>query len=198
MQPNGTPIVDVIQYDFQFKAFNVTQNQIEVYLNGNQITQFNFINTVGSFSYNLIDGNNTLLVKATNADGVISKQESIFLKMQISIPTNTISTTTSTITTTSTSTTTSSSSSSETSGKTMVICHIPPGNIQNPQTINIPYSAWSAHYAHGDTKGECPAKTDSLLVSPRPIKNISDESIPVEVKQDTLNKQPINAPRRPR
>ncbi|MCB0381141.1 MAG: hypothetical protein KDD24_07785, partial [Flavobacteriales bacterium] len=41
------------------------------------------------------------------------------------------------------------------------ICHIPPGNNQNPQTIEIPESAWPAHEAHGDSKGECetPNKT---------------------------------------
>lgn len=39
--------------------------------------------------------------------------------------------------------------------KKITICHIPPGNTGNPQTIEIPESAWSAHQAHGDTKGTC-------------------------------------------
>jgi hypothetical protein len=36
------------------------------------------------------------------------------------------------------------------------ICHYPPGNNGNPQTIEIPLSAWPAHQAHGDQLGECP------------------------------------------
>ncbi|MCB0321635.1 MAG: hypothetical protein KDD60_11975 [Bdellovibrionales bacterium] len=39
----------------------------------------------------------------------------------------------------------------------MTICHIPPGNPNNPQTIEISVNAWSAHEAHGDDQGECNA-----------------------------------------
>jgi hypothetical protein len=35
------------------------------------------------------------------------------------------------------------------------ICHIPPGNPNNPQTITISKSAWAAHLSHGDHKDEC-------------------------------------------
>ena len=35
------------------------------------------------------------------------------------------------------------------------ICHYPPGNPQNMQTISIVDSAWPAHQAHGDTYGRC-------------------------------------------
>jgi len=38
----------------------------------------------------------------------------------------------------------------------ITICHIPPGNNQNPQEITIPLSAWPAHQAHGDNLGPCP------------------------------------------
>jgi len=38
----------------------------------------------------------------------------------------------------------------------ITICHIPPGNPNNPQQISIPTSAWPAHQAHGDTQGTCP------------------------------------------
>ena len=37
----------------------------------------------------------------------------------------------------------------------ITICHIPPGNNGNPQTIEIPLSAWPAHQAHGDVLGSC-------------------------------------------
>jgi len=35
------------------------------------------------------------------------------------------------------------------------ICHIPPGNNQNPQTICVDASAVAAHLAHGDALGTC-------------------------------------------
>jgi len=38
----------------------------------------------------------------------------------------------------------------------ITICHIPPGNNSNPQTIQISENAWPVHQAHGDTKGVCP------------------------------------------
>jgi len=41
----------------------------------------------------------------------------------------------------------------------ITICHLPPGNNNNPQTIEIPESAWPAHLAHGDSKGACPTPT---------------------------------------
>jgi PKD repeat protein len=37
----------------------------------------------------------------------------------------------------------------------IIICHIPPGNPDNPQTIVISESALEAHLAHGDTIGPC-------------------------------------------
>lgn len=38
----------------------------------------------------------------------------------------------------------------------VTICHIPPGNPENPQTITVSENAVSAHLAHGDTLGPCP------------------------------------------
>jgi hypothetical protein len=37
----------------------------------------------------------------------------------------------------------------------VTICHIPPGNPDNPQTIQVAENAVEAHLAHGDTLGEC-------------------------------------------
>lgn len=37
----------------------------------------------------------------------------------------------------------------------ITICHYPPGNQGNPQTITIAESSWPAHQAHGDTEGPC-------------------------------------------
>lgn len=39
--------------------------------------------------------------------------------------------------------------------KKITICHYPPGNPSNVQTISIATSAWPAHKAHGDLRGEC-------------------------------------------
>lgn len=37
----------------------------------------------------------------------------------------------------------------------ITICHTPPGNPNNKQTLTIPQSAWAAHQAHGDVLGAC-------------------------------------------
>lgn len=42
----------------------------------------------------------------------------------------------------------------------VTICHIPPGNQNNPITITINQSALSAHLAHGDTLGSCDANSN--------------------------------------
>ena len=46
----------------------------------------------------------------------------------------------------------------------MTICHYPPGNTDNPQTIEIPVSAWPAHQAHGDVEGPCPAPQQKITI----------------------------------
>jgi hypothetical protein len=38
----------------------------------------------------------------------------------------------------------------------VLICHIPPGNPENPQTISVSVNAVPAHLAHGDSEGPCP------------------------------------------
>ncbi len=40
-------------------------------------------------------------------------------------------------------------------GETVTICHIPPGNPNNPQTITVSVNALQAHLNHGDALGEC-------------------------------------------
>ena len=41
----------------------------------------------------------------------------------------------------------------------VTVCHQPPGNPGNPQTIEVKQKAVSAHLAHGDTLGECAGGT---------------------------------------
>ena len=62
------------------------------------------------------------------------------------------------------------------SSKKIKICHYPPGNTSNPQTIEIPESAWKAHEKHGDTKGEC--QTKKVISNPTiPKKNKGGKSL---------------------
>ncbi len=37
----------------------------------------------------------------------------------------------------------------------ITICHIPPDNPTNPQTITVSDAALPTHLAHGDTRGAC-------------------------------------------
>ncbi|MDC0358127.1 HYR domain-containing protein [Oligoflexia bacterium] len=41
-----------------------------------------------------------------------------------------------------------------------VICHLPPGNTDNPQTLEVAESAVKAHLKHGDYLGECKSDDD--------------------------------------
>lgn len=41
----------------------------------------------------------------------------------------------------------------------VLVCHIPPGNPENPHTIEVGESALPAHLAHGDTEGACAEET---------------------------------------
>lgn len=147
LNPVGTPTVNVSTYSFQFRVFYATQNQISVTLNGNAVTSFNFASNVGSFVGNLNQGTNVLSVSATNADGTDSKSENVVYV----VVTNTVSVPTPTSPATPTVNTNEN--------KTITICHIPPGNTGNPQTITIPLSAWPAHQAHGDVIGTCSVAT---------------------------------------
>jgi hypothetical protein len=46
-------------------------------------------------------------------------------------------------------------------GQKITICHRPPGNPENTQTLEIPLSAWPAHQAHGDVLGACPTQNNN-------------------------------------
>jgi hypothetical protein len=152
LSPIGTPTVNVSTFNFQFKAFYATQSQIVVTLNGNPITAYNFIASQGSFVGNLSQGQNILSVTATNGDGTVTKTENVMYE----IVTNTVSVPTPT---------SSSTSTVATATRTLTICHIPPGNTGNPQTITIPLAAWPAHQAHGDVIGTCSVTSTPTTVT---------------------------------
>ncbi len=58
-----------------------------------------------------------------------------------------------------TNSTNSTESTSSSQDEKVTICHIPPGNTDNPHTITISESALDAHLAHGDTIGACDGGT---------------------------------------
>jgi large repetitive protein len=67
--------------------------------------------------------------------------------------------------------------------KKITICHIPPGEPENPQTIEIPESAWAAHEAHGDTRGPCPPIEKPSVKITNPSQN------PLETSDCEINVQ---------
>ena len=139
--PINNPTVSVAPYAFNFSATNVSQNQMVVTLNGNVISSYLFASTLGSFNTNLIQGNNTLVVTATNADGTDSKTELVYYKGIAATDTTTGGN--------------GSSFNGDNSQKKMLICHTQPGSNQSAQSIYIPLNAWPTHQAHGDTYGPC-------------------------------------------
>jgi hypothetical protein len=191
IQPVGTPTVSTRIYNFQFKALNVLQNQIEVNVNGQSVTQFNFSNFTGSFNDTLKRGSNTIVVKATNQDGTASKSETVFLLEDLTTPTNPVNPID----------TSSNSTTIPTSGeKTTVICHGVTDSLATPQTMTVPLTALFSHLGHGDTQGACPVKkANGIKVTPRINTGTQpNETKATEPKQDTLKKQPFNTPRSPR
>ena len=57
-------------------------------------------------------------------------------------------------------------SGSDKGGSWATLCHIPPGNPQNAQTIQLGQGAVPGHLAHGDLLGECPYECDGV---PSPV-----------------------------
>ena len=53
----------------------------------------------------------------------------------------------------------------EDNSRKVTICHIPPGNPDNSQTINVANAALQAHLAHGDTLNECSDEDDDTATS---------------------------------
>ncbi len=194
LQPTGSPVVSTTPYNFSFKVLNATKNQIQVFVNGFQVTQFAFANSMGSFASNLVKDLNTFLVKATNQDGTDSKTETVFLK-EPPPPIDTLRNA-GTNTTTPTNTTVTN-----TSNNTEVICHVAAG--AEPKTMTVSGRMVAFHLGHGDTKGACPSQSDSLQVTPNPLNDgtppdKSNNTSGGTPQDSTSKKQPINAPRRPR
>jgi hypothetical protein len=54
-------------------------------------------------------------------------------------------------------------SSGVNNGNFVTICHYPPGNVSNPQTITISVNALQAHLDHGCSVGPCSGNSGSIL-----------------------------------
>ena len=108
--------------------------------NGKTITTGSFNPANGSLTGSVVlsPGANVFVVTVTNACGTDSETVTIFYEEEEENNSN--------------------------PEQKITICHIPPGNNGNPQTIEIPLSAWPAHQAHGDVLGPCaeePAGNDN-------------------------------------
>lgn len=197
-QPSNNATVHNSSCGFVFSATNVNQSQVQILLNGSFINSFNFISGNGNVTANLQVGQNTFMVKATNNGGTDMKSIVVNYEPVVETPeTNTVTTSPTETTTTTPSNTTTTNPNSQ----RITICHYPPGNTGNPQTIQIPVNAWPAHQAHGDTQGACPANKSGNEIKVEPRKG---GITPVENKMnqvtDTIKSKvtPINAPKRPR
>ncbi len=73
----------------------------------------------------------------------------------------------------------------------VTICHIPPGNPDNPQTINVKDKALPAHLAHSDTEGACPDDGGGNGgISPELQAQIDNiESTVTDIETDLLSKK---------
>lgn len=60
----------------------------------------------------------------------------------------------------------------------ILICHLPSGNPDNPQTIEILESDWPDHESHGDYKGECYDDETDINPFPNPTEGESNIRLP--------------------
>ncbi|MCE2683080.1 MAG: hypothetical protein LW704_09015, partial [Cryomorphaceae bacterium] len=120
--------VQQTSYTITASISNIANNQgINYVVNGKPITNFSLSNGVFSNTVNLVNGWNTFIITATNGCGSVTETITI-----------------------------NYSSPVDNTPQMITICHYPPGNNGNPQTLEIPLASWPAHQAHGDVLGPCP------------------------------------------
>ena len=176
--PANTPTVSSAAYVFNFTVVNATQNQITVKLNNTIITDYAFSGNAGSFSQNLNNGLTILQISATNDDGTDARVAQVFYNEPVIVTQPTVAV----------------NPTDTASNKKITICHIPPGNNQNPQTITIPVSALQAHLAHGDVVGGCVASVKILNsdakknITTKPTEIVSPIKQEMKVVVDTTKK----------
>jgi predicted methyltransferase len=120
--------VQQTSYTITASIANIANNQgINYVVNGKPITNFGFLNGVFSNTVNLVNGWNTFIITATNGCGSVTETITINYSAPV-----------------------------DNTPQMITICHYPPGNNGNPQTLEIPLASWPAHQAHGDVLGPCP------------------------------------------
>ena len=142
INPTSSPI-NVSSPNFNLSATVLNSNNgegIAATQNGKLITSGSFNPANGSLTGTVVlnQGANIFVVTVTNACGTATETVTIFYEEEEENNSN--------------------------PEQMITICHIPPGNNGNPQTIEIPLSAWPAHQAHGDVLGPCseePAGNDN-------------------------------------
>ena len=74
----------------------------------------------------------------------------------------------------------------------VTLCHIPPGNPGNPQTITVGMAALPAHLAHGDSIGACgePLPSNRNLIAIDPASGVGTLVMPVGLKFEGLARGP--------
>jgi hypothetical protein len=134
--------------DFAISASvsNVTLSQgVTITLNG-QVISNGFNPTTGKVSalFKLNPGENTIIITVTNDCGTVTQTLTVQYTPIVAPPVP---------------------PAPPVEEEKITICHTPPGNSGNPQTIEIPLSAWPAHQTHGDVLGAC-VETPTPLAPP--------------------------------
>jgi len=73
----------------------------------------------------------------------------------------------------------------------VTICHYPPGNLDNLQTLRISSKALQTHLAHGDSVGECDTKYNPSIVSNTPNVSTPQETVIVTQIDSPPQETPI-------
>jgi len=133
INPASSPLtVTSPNYNLSATVLNSNNGEgITATQNGKLITSGSFNPANGSLTGSVVlsPGANVFVVTVTNACGTDTETVTIFYEAEEENNSN--------------------------PEQMITICHIPPGNNSNPQTIQIPLSAWPAHQAHGDVLGSC-------------------------------------------
>jgi PKD repeat protein len=138
---------------------NVANNQgISCLFNGMPMSSFVFANGAFSANVNLIPGTNNIVLTAVNTCGTDTET----IAVNYSAPV-------------------------DNTPQKVTICHYPPGNSGNPQTIEIPLSAWPAHQAHGDIMGACPQVAPTPPCNPPSIQVTNPTQSGQTVQQTSFN-----------
>jgi PKD repeat protein len=137
---------------------NITSNQGISYVVNGRSTSFSFVNGAFSNTVNLANGWNTFILTATNGCGSVTET----ITLNYTAPVNN-------------------------TPQMITICHYPPGNNGNPQTLEIPLSSWPAHQAHGDILGPCPVVNPTPPCNPPLIQVTNPAQSAQTVQQTVLN-----------